>query len=53
MNESDSSDGEELPQVEHYTGPIENAWLMKIPQFTAADNKNSKINSINSNVQCY
>lgn len=53
MNESDSSDGEEQPQVEHYTGPIENAWLMKIPQFTAADNKNSKIIPIILSVQCY
>lgn len=43
MDESDSSDGEEQQKVEHYTGPIENAWLMKIPQFTASDNKNSNI----------
>lgn len=39
MSDSSDSDGEEIPQVDHYTGPVENAWLMKIPEFKPDDNK--------------
>jgi ribosomal RNA assembly protein len=39
MSDSSDSDGEETPQVDHYTGPVENAWLMKIPEFKPDNNK--------------
>jgi hypothetical protein len=39
MSDSDS-DGEDLQKAEHVTGPVEDAWKMKIPEFKAEDNKN-------------
>jgi hypothetical protein len=33
------SDNEELDQLDHVTGPVEDAWKMKIPTFTPDDNK--------------
>lgn len=39
MSDSES-DGEESQKIEHFTGPIENAWKMKIPEFKEADNRN-------------
>lgn len=42
MSDSES-DGEEAQQIEHYTGPIEDAWKMKIPEFKADDNPNGLI----------
>lgn len=37
MSDSES-DGEETPKIEHVTGPVEDAWKMKIPEFKPEDN---------------
>lgn len=42
MSDSES-DGEDLQKVEHVTGPIEDAWKMKIPEFKEEDNKNGVV----------
>lgn len=42
MSDSES-DGKETQKIEHYTGPIEDAWKMKIPEFKAGDNPNGLI----------
>lgn len=39
MSDSDS-DVEEPQNIEHVTGPVEDAWKMKIPEFKADDNPN-------------
>ncbi|XP_055595048.1 KRR1 small subunit processome component homolog [Uranotaenia lowii] len=42
MSDSES-DGNEQPagaDIEHFNGPVENAWLLKIPEFKAEDNPN-------------
>lgn len=39
MSDSES-DGEEAQKMEHVTGPVEDAWKMKIPEFKPEDNKN-------------
>lgn len=39
MSDSES-DGEPAPNIEHVTGPVEDAWKMKIPEFHENDNKN-------------
>lgn len=39
MSDSESDD-EVTPQIEHVTGPVEDAWKMKIPEFKADDNPN-------------
>lgn len=40
---SDSKfEGNEIDQLDHVSGPIENAWKMKIPEFKPDDNKNGK-----------
>lgn len=41
MSDSES-DGDQAPNIEHVTGPIEDAWKMKIPGFTEDDNKHGK-----------
>lgn len=39
MSDSDS-DGDEVQDIKHVTGPVEDAWKMKIPEFKEDDNKN-------------
>lgn len=39
MSDSSDSEHEDAQQMEHYSGPVENAWLMKIPEFKPEDNK--------------
>lgn len=39
MSDSET-DGEETQKIEHVTGPIEDAWKMKIPEFKEDDNRN-------------
>lgn len=39
MSDSES-DGEDIQKIEHVTGPVEDAWKMKIPEFKEEDNKN-------------
>jgi hypothetical protein len=41
MSDSES-DGEDLHKAEHVTGPVEDAWKMKIPEFKEDDNRNGK-----------
>lgn len=41
MSDSDS-DEEVHDKYKHVTGPVEDAWKMKIPQFKPDDNKNGK-----------
>lgn len=36
------SDNEEFDPIQHISGPVEDAWKMKIPQFTPDDNKTGK-----------
>lgn len=44
MSDSES-DGEQTTQkFEHVTGPVEDAWKMKIPEFTPDDNPNGNKN---------
>lgn len=38
MSDSES-DGEEAQKIEHITGPVEDAWKMKIPEFKEDDNR--------------
>ena len=43
MSDSESED-EQTPQAyDHVTGPVEDAWKMKIPEFKPDDNRNGKI----------
>lgn len=41
MSDSEFDDNE-LDQMDHVTGPIEDAWKMKIPDFKPDDNKNGE-----------
>lgn len=42
MSDSESGDEGTSPAFEHVTGPVEDAWKMKIPEFKPDDNKNGK-----------
>lgn len=42
MSDSDSDYEEPSQKVEHITGPVEDAWKMKIPEFKPDDNKNGE-----------
>uniref|UniRef100_A0A182JT84 KRR1 small subunit processome component n=1 Tax=Anopheles christyi TaxID=43041 RepID=A0A182JT84_9DIPT len=38
MSDSESDTGDQAGSIEHYDGPIENAWKMKLPEFKPEDN---------------
>nr|XP_019561425.2 KRR1 small subunit processome component homolog [Aedes albopictus] len=38
MSDSESDTNDQAGDIEHFTGPVENAWLLKIPEFKKADN---------------
>uniref|UniRef100_A0A2M4BSH5 KRR1 small subunit processome component n=1 Tax=Anopheles marajoara TaxID=58244 RepID=A0A2M4BSH5_9DIPT len=40
MSDSESEVGDQAGGVEHFNGPVENAWLLKIPEFQPSDNPN-------------
>ncbi|XP_041776530.1 KRR1 small subunit processome component homolog [Anopheles merus] len=40
MSDSESDAGDQTAGIEHFDGPVENAWLMKIPEFKPEDNPN-------------
>ncbi|XP_070497015.1 KRR1 small subunit processome component homolog [Chironomus tepperi] len=40
MSDSESDQEDISQKIEHYTGPVEDAWKMKIPEFKPDDNKN-------------
>ncbi|XP_049536553.1 KRR1 small subunit processome component homolog [Anopheles darlingi] len=40
MSDSESEAGDQAGGVEHFNGPVENAWLLKIPEFQPSDNPN-------------
>uniref|UniRef100_A0A182PME4 KRR1 small subunit processome component n=1 Tax=Anopheles epiroticus TaxID=199890 RepID=A0A182PME4_9DIPT len=40
MSDSESDVGDQAGNIEHFNGPVENAWLMKIPEFKPEDNPN-------------
>jgi len=42
MSDSESDQEDISQKVEHYTGPVEDAWKMKIPEFKPEDNKHGK-----------
>lgn len=42
MSDSESGDEQITSNIEHVTGPVEDAWKMKIPEFTPKDNPNGK-----------
>jgi ribosomal RNA assembly protein len=44
MSDSESDSEQTTQNIEHVTGPVEDAWKMKIPEFTPDDNKNGKKN---------
>jgi ribosomal RNA assembly protein len=47
MSDSESDQEDVSQKIEHYTGPVEDAWKMKIPEFKPDDNKNGKENTRN------
>lgn len=47
MSDSES-DGGEAQQFDHVTGPVEDAWKMKIPEFKPGDNKSGSYFSQNN-----
>ncbi|XP_317574.4 KRR1 small subunit processome component homolog [Anopheles gambiae] len=40
MSDSESDAGDQTAGIEHFDGPVENAWLLKIPEFKPEDNPN-------------
>lgn len=42
MSDSESGDEQAAQKFEHVTGPVEDAWKMKIPDFKPDDNPNGK-----------
>lgn len=40
MSDSESEDEQANQTFDHVTGPVEDAWKMKIPEFKPEDNKN-------------
>lgn len=44
MSDSESDDDQTTQNFEHVTGPVEDAWKMKIPEFMPDDNPNGKNN---------
>lgn len=48
MSDSESDNEDVSQKIEHITGPIEDAWKMKIPEFKPDDNRNGK--KVNKNM---
>lgn len=44
MSDSESDQEDISQKIDHYTGPVEDAWKMKIPEFKPEDNKHGKKN---------
>ncbi|XP_058452896.1 KRR1 small subunit processome component homolog [Malaya genurostris] len=40
MSDSESDTNDQAGNIEHFNGPVENAWLLKIPEFKQDDNPN-------------
>ncbi|XP_058820601.1 KRR1 small subunit processome component homolog [Topomyia yanbarensis] len=40
MSDSESDTNDQAGNIEHFNGPVENAWLLKIPEFKKEDNPN-------------
>ncbi|XP_055541881.1 KRR1 small subunit processome component homolog [Wyeomyia smithii] len=40
MSDSESDNNDQAEGIEHFNGPVENAWLLKIPEFKQEDNPN-------------
>ncbi|XP_055641623.1 KRR1 small subunit processome component homolog [Toxorhynchites rutilus septentrionalis] len=40
MSDSESDANDQAGEMEHFNGPVENAWLLKIPEFKPDDNPN-------------
>ncbi|XP_053693652.1 KRR1 small subunit processome component homolog [Sabethes cyaneus] len=40
MSDSESDNNDQAGDIEHFNGPVENAWLLKIPEFKKEDNPN-------------
>lgn len=38
MSDSESDANDQAGEIEHFNGPVENAWLLKIPEFKKDDN---------------
>lgn len=38
MSDTESDVSDQAGQIEHFNGPVENAWLLKIPEFKEEDN---------------
>lgn len=38
MSDSESDANDQAGNIEHFNGPVENAWLLKIPEFKQTDN---------------
>jgi hypothetical protein len=47
MSDSDSDGEEVLKNIEHFSGPVEDAWKIKIPEFKSNDNPNGLYHSKN------
>ncbi|XP_058121084.1 KRR1 small subunit processome component homolog [Anopheles ziemanni] len=43
MSDSESDNGDQAGNIEHFNGPVENAWLLKIPEFKPEDNPNGMV----------
>ncbi|XP_053675534.1 KRR1 small subunit processome component homolog [Anopheles nili] len=43
MSDTECDSGDQSANVEHFNGPVENAWLMKIPEFKPEDNPNGLV----------
>ena len=52
MSDSETDQEDISQKVEHITGPIEDAWKMKIPAFTVEDNKHGELKFAKKREKC-
>uniref|UniRef100_A0AAG5DDH8 KRR1 small subunit processome component n=1 Tax=Anopheles atroparvus TaxID=41427 RepID=A0AAG5DDH8_ANOAO len=43
MSDSESDPGDHAGNIKHFSGPVENAWLLEIPEFKPEDNPNGLV----------